>query len=126
MKIYMKITNSSVKNEINFQLINIIKFFINKHMLTIPQLTTSNFWKDFLFLYKRNFTLQLNELRDSYKNSYDVDVQVNELNKFLFETNKIPQILIHRKIYNFSHNYTFVYEIQNNINTNVYIELVFD
>lgn len=126
MKVYMKIINSSVKPEINIQIVNIIKFFLKKSILSFPQLTTSMFWKNFLFLYKRNVQLQISELQNSFKNTYNTQVQIDELNKFLFESNKIPQILVHRKIPNTPYGYEFIYEVNNGIDLNIYIDLVFD
>ena len=122
----MKIINSSVKPEINIQIVNIIKFFLKKSILSFPQLTTSMFWKNFLFLYKRNVQLQISELQNSFKNTYNTQVQIDELNKFLFESNKIPQILVHRKIPNTPYGYEFIYEVNNGIDLNIYIDLVFD
>lgn len=121
----MKIINSSVKNDINYQIVNIFKLFINKKILSIPQLLSTSLWKDFLFLYKKNYQLQIKELNMDYKNIYNNNLQINEINNFLFNNNKIPQITIHRNIIN-TFAFTEIYNNGENDNNTIFISIIFD
>lgn len=69
--------------------------------------------------------MQIQELNTNYKNIYHNKLQINEINNFLLNNNKIPQITVHRNIIN-TFAYTEIYNNGENDNNTIFITIVFD